>query len=77
MSKKLTLPATRRHLEIFNEDWEFLESEYGRYSASRVGISEVVRAMIHKWVLTLKARAAEAADGRGASRPAQEQEKQP
>lgn len=64
MSKRSALPQSRKHVLVYDEDWEFLEREYGRYSASHIGVSEVLRKMIHKWVLALKERANEAASAR-------------
>lgn len=57
MSKKSTLPQSRRHILIFDEDWEFLTKIYGPGGAhSEVGISGAIRAVVHQRVLGIKAK---------------------
>jgi hypothetical protein len=67
MSKKSPLPQSRRHLLIFDEDWEFLESVYGKDSGpGSIGTGVAVRKFIHSWVGMLKARALARLDATGA-----------
>ncbi len=58
MSKKSTLPQSRHHIIIFDEDWEWLSQNYGPGSHnSMVGTSGAIRAIIHQRVLGMKAKA--------------------
>lgn len=54
MSKKLKLPASARHIILFDEDWEFLETRFGPTGFKPLGVSEVLRAKIHNWILTMR-----------------------
>lgn len=57
MTKKLERSSSPRHVNIYDEDWEFLESVYGRFSTSKYGVARATREIIHNWVKRLKARA--------------------
>jgi hypothetical protein len=57
MTKKSTLPQSRRHILVFDEDWEFLEQEFGKQSAHPIGVSEVIRMIVHARVTGLKMKA--------------------
>ena len=54
MSKRAEMPQTRRHVLIFDEDWDWLESNYGRYSSSRIGTGVAVRKILHSHIRALK-----------------------
>lgn len=57
MTKKSELPHSPRHLLIYDEDWEWLKSNYGPGSANEaVGIGGAVRTIIHGHIGKLKAR---------------------
>lgn len=57
MSKKSTLPQTRHHILIYDEDWEYLERNYGPGShGAGIGISGAIRAVLHQRVQGMKAR---------------------
>ncbi len=63
MVKRLAMPSRPRHVNVFDEDWEFLDSQYGPRSANpQVGVSNAIRAIVHRKVLELKARANDALD---------------
>jgi hypothetical protein len=62
LSKKTTLPQSRHHILVFDEDWDFLVQNYGPGSANGLGVSTVIRALIHQRVSGLKAKANEAFD---------------
>lgn len=64
MSKKSPLPQSRRHIMLYDEDWEFLEAEYGIHSPSKVGAGTVVKLLVHQKVQQVKARANQAWDSR-------------
>jgi hypothetical protein len=51
MSKKAKLPQTPRHVLIFDEDWEYLETRFGPAGLKPVGVSNVIRALIHQRIL--------------------------
>ena len=52
MSRKARLPQSPRHVLIYNEDWEYLETRFGPQGIKPVGVSNVVRALIHQKVTT-------------------------
>lgn len=54
MPKKLNLPSSKRHVLLFDEDWEYLEARFGPSGIRPVGISRVIRAIIHQKVQALK-----------------------
>ncbi len=56
MPRKAKLPQRRRHIFVFDEDWEFLNQAYGVDSPSRLGVSVAVREIIHVKVLALRAQ---------------------
>ncbi len=62
MSKKVELPQTRRHILIFDEDWDYLEQNYGANGAKPIGISAAIRKIIHAKVLGLRAKVSSAMD---------------
>jgi hypothetical protein len=68
MVRRAELPTSRRHVHLYDEDWEFLQQNYGPQSGSQVSVSEVIRAIVHKKVLALKAAASQAYDEIAAQR---------
>jgi hypothetical protein len=54
MSKRAEMPQSRRHVLVFDEDWEWLEDNYGRYSTSRIGTGVAVRKILHAHIRQLK-----------------------
>jgi hypothetical protein len=65
MPRKSEIPQTRRHVHIYDEDWEWLNRNYGPDSESKVGISTAIRQIIHKFVSTKQAEIQERIDGNG------------
>lgn len=51
MSRKVSLPQSTHHLAVYNEDWEYISSRFGAAGIKPVGVSNVIRALIHKAVL--------------------------
>ena len=51
MSKKSLLPQSPRHFLIYDEDWDYLETRFGQSGLHPVGVSNVIRALIHREVL--------------------------
>lgn len=67
MSKKTPLPQTRRHIFVFDEDWEYVRDRFGE----EMGQSNAIRMMIHRYVTNLRAQENRSVD---AAAPAPEQE---
>lgn len=55
-------PKSRRHVHIYDEDWELLQQLYGAGSANRIGASEAVRKIIHHKCLRLRQLHADSID---------------
>ncbi len=52
------LKSSRHHIVLFDEDWEFLNRAFGKPDGVHpIGVSEAIRAIVHKRVLALKNRA--------------------
>lgn len=51
MSKRTKLPQSDHHVVIYDEDWEYLESRFGSSGIKPVGVSAVIRGIIHSRVL--------------------------
>lgn len=67
MSKRSELPQSRRHVFIFDEDWDFLEQNYGASAlipSNRIGTSGAIKLILHRHIKLLRARQQEAADQR-------------
>ena len=52
MSKRSRLPQSPRHVLVYDEDWEYLETRFGATGIKPVGVSTVLRALIHNKVLS-------------------------
>lgn len=64
MTKRSTLPQTRRHILVFDEDWELLQRLYGEGSESRLGVSAAVREIVHAKCQQLRQQLANRRDAR-------------
>lgn len=64
MSKKAELPQSRHHVLIFDEDWTFLEANFGIHSANRIGAGVAIRKLVHSHVKGLRQRVQDLADSR-------------
>ena len=53
---------SRRHIHIYDEDWEWLLKHFGPESPERFGTSKAVRNIIHAFVKASKARQQTAID---------------
>ena len=66
MSRKSLLPQHRRHVHIYDEDWEYLtqliERHYGKKADEITGVSSAIRLIIHTKVQQLKAEEQRAID---------------
>lgn len=56
--RKIELPQSRRHVWMFDEDWEYLRSKYG----GDVGPSQATRMIVHRWIQQLKEKEQAAID---------------
>lgn len=56
MSRRSKLPQHRRHIFVYDEDWEFLHESYGPGTESRLGVSGAIREVVHQKVLVLRAQ---------------------
>lgn len=54
MSKKSRLPQRPHHILIYDEDMEYLETRFGPTGIKPVGVSAVIRALVHQKVLQLR-----------------------
>ena len=62
MSKKAELPQTRRHVLVFDEDWNFLLETYGAQGQKPIGVGAAIRRIVHAKVLALRDRQNRAID---------------
>jgi len=53
MSRKSLFPQSRRHIWVYDQDWEFLEKAFG----ARLGVGPAIRNILHIYVGNLKDRA--------------------
>lgn len=54
MPKISRLPITRHHITFYTETWEYLESRFGPAGIQPIGVSTVVREIMHEKVLEWK-----------------------
>ena len=67
--KKSDLPTSKRHVHLYDEDWDFLLAEFGPGGQQRhIGVSAAIRAIVHQKVLGMKAAAAKEYDRIAAGR---------
>lgn len=52
MPKKERAPVTRRHIYLFDSDWDFIMSHFD----ATVGASTTIREVLHTWVEGVKAK---------------------
>ena len=52
------LPKSRRHIFVYDEDWEFLERHFGPRAptSQRIGVGNISAEIIHAKVAELRAR---------------------
>lgn len=56
MSKRIERPAVARHIQIFEEDWDFLEANFGRHTARPLGAGRAIRDLVHARVRSMRER---------------------
>lgn len=52
MSKRSVLPQSRRHLLLYDEDWEFIEQRFCADNGNTPGV--LIREMLHRRVMELR-----------------------
>lgn len=52
MTKKSRLPQSPRHVLLFDEDWQYLETHFGPTGFKPIGVSAIIRAIIHTKILS-------------------------
>lgn len=58
MTKRAARPQHARHVMIWDDDWEFIEAQFGRANGpGSIGASGAIRALVHRWVGVLRSRA--------------------
>jgi hypothetical protein len=62
VSKKSLFPQSRRHIFIYDEDWDFLDKWYSKTSPFPIGVGAACRDIIHQRVQFLKAKQNEMID---------------
>lgn len=65
MSRRHELPSSRRHVMIFDDDWQWLEANYGTQSAQPVGVGHAIRALVHVHVKRLRLQVLQRLDAQG------------
>lgn len=62
MSKRSTIPQSRHHVSIFDEDWDWLQRAFGPGSQSELGVGRAIRTVVHSYVKRLRLQEQEAVD---------------
>lgn len=65
MSRQNSRPASRRHILVYDEDWEWLMEHFGPMSGRPFGVGPSIREIVHKHVNGLRTRVQERIDGSG------------
>lgn len=63
--KRSSLPQSRRHIMVYDEDWEWLDRYYGKESDARIGTGAAIREIVHSRIKALKQKAIDLRDQRG------------
>ncbi len=53
---------SRRHVHLYDEDWELLQRLYGSKSVAKIGASEAVRKIVHQRCQRLRQKITDAQD---------------
>lgn len=56
MVRPVIKPQSPHHIYIFDEDWQWIEEHYGPKSESKIGISQFIRSLVHKFVSNMRDR---------------------
>ena len=49
MSKRIERPAASRHIQIYEDDWNFLNDNFGRGTEKPLGASKAIRLIVHRY----------------------------
>lgn len=69
MSKKIDQTTVTRHLQIYSEDWEFLDQNFGKQAVTPVGVGATIRAIVHQKVQQIRSRQEAEIDSRRSPSP--------
>lgn len=64
MTRKSEIPQTTHHVAIFDEDWEYITTNFGSGPHGQ-SPGVVVKMLVHRYVKELKAKAQARIDRRG------------
>lgn len=62
MSKRSERPVTRRHIHIYDEDWEFLTARCGPHTEHKLTVSEFIRNIVNVYTKHMRAKEQAALD---------------
>jgi hypothetical protein len=65
MSKRNPFPTRSVHIEINEDDWEFLTENFGKHTSNPIGPGPAIRAIVHSKVKGLRSKMIEAIDQMG------------
>ncbi len=60
MKKSEILAQSPRHILVYDEDWDYIETHFGRDSPAKLGAGKAIRGIVHSFVRRLKAKAEDA-----------------
>ncbi len=67
MTKRIERNATARHIQIFEDDWEFLNNNFGRGTEKPLGAGKAIRLIVHKYCNAVRANQIKGIDDIGSS----------
>lgn len=53
--RRIELPCTKKTLQLYEEDWLWLMERYGQSGINPVGVTPVIREIIHRKIQELRA----------------------
>lgn len=62
MPRRPDLPSTKRNVQVYDEDWQFLSERYGVGGVQPVGVGPLIREIIHRKVREIRAREQQGVD---------------
>lgn len=54
MSKKSERAQSRRHVMVYDEDWAWLEANFGSASEKKIGVGTMIKRIVHTYVRRLR-----------------------
>ena len=56
MTKRIERPTEARHIQIYTEDWNFLNDNFGKGSEKPLGAGKAIRLIVHKYCNAVRAQ---------------------